>query len=257
MADGGQSQRAAAMAAFNAAANKSADEPAAASGNLTARQLAMQNFNKQGLVSSREVAGMKGESQHAQAMRNLAIDEQPKGKVVPNWKQTTAQKNAYAFKKEMGEGPSSARKMFQDKQADAPQASPVPVNASRPPMVYQSAAKAAAPSAPAAGEGGVVSSGSATGPGAAEAEEGVTHDLNVLVAGIKRLVTDGKGSVDEDGGWLTTFGAVVDDEELEQVLESLVGTLKAGRKRGVLEWKGQLLLKGPNDNEPIKLMPGN
>ena len=33
-----------------------------------------------------------------------------------------------------------------------------------------------------------------------------------------------------------------------------VGTLKAGRRRGVLEWQGQMLLKGPHDNERIKLV---
>jgi len=44
----------------------------------------------------------------------------------------------------------------------------------------------------------------------------------------------------------------MDDEELEQQLESLVGTLKAGRKRGLLQWEGQILLKGPHDAVPIK-----
>jgi len=83
----------------------------------------------------------------------------------------------------------------------------------------------------------------------------VDHDLSLLVAGIKRLVAAGKGSTEADGSMLTTFGAVVDDEELEQQLESLVGTLKAGRKRGVIDWKGQLLLKGPDDAAPIQLLP--
>ena len=46
----------------------------------------------------------------------------------------------------------------------------------------------------------------------------------------------------------------MDDESLEQQLESLVGTLKAGRRRGVLDWKGQMLLKGLHDSEPIKLV---
>ena len=31
-----------------------------------------------------------------------------------------------------------------------------------------------------------------------------------------------------------------------------MGTLKAGRKRGVLQWTGQMLLKGPHDNEVIR-----
>ena len=96
---------------------------------------------------------------------------------------------------------------------------------------------------------------SAGGRGAAEAEELVKHDLAILQAGIVRLVEAGNGEKGADGSYKTTFGAVVDDEELEQKLESLVGTLKAGRKQGVLDWKGQMLLKGPNDNEPITLLP--
>ena len=30
--------------------------------------------------------------------------------------------------------------------------------------------------------------------------------------------------------------------------------LAARRKRGVIDWKGQLLLKGPDDNAPVKLL---
>lgn len=40
-------------------------------------------------------------------------------------------------------------------------------------------------------------------------------------------------------------------------LESLVGTLKAARKRGVIDWKGQMLLKGTHDAVVIKLLPGS
>jgi DNA-directed RNA polymerase subunit beta' len=45
---------------------------------------------------------------------------------------------------------------------------------------------------------------------------------------------------------------IIDDEELEQQLESIVGTLKAGRKRGLLAWEGQVLLKGPHDGVTVK-----
>ena len=60
------------------------------------------------------------------------------------------------------------------------------------------------------------------------------------------------------------FGVLFKDEILEQQLESLVGTLKvihclvvlkrkAARKRGVIDFQGQLLLQGAHDNVDIIL----
>ncbi len=46
---------------------------------------------------------------------------------------------------------------------------------------------------------------------------------------------------------------VFKDEVLEQQLESLVGTLKAARKRGVIDFQGQMLLQGAHDNVDIIL----
>ena len=80
-----------------------------------------------------------------------------------------------------------------------------------------------------------------------EVTEVVERDLALLIAAFPRL-----GTTNADGSISTTFGRVVDDEELEQQLESLVGTLKAGRKRGLLAWEGQILLKGPHDGVPVK-----
>jgi hypothetical protein len=36
-----------------------------------------------------------------------------------------------------------------------------------------------------------------------------------------------------------------------------VGTLKAASKRGAIDWKGQMLLKGTHDAVVIKLLPGS
>ena len=87
---------------------------------------------------------------------------------------------------------------------------------------------------------------------AAEADaaaEGVETDLKHLIEGIKRLGTPGVF----EGSLTVTFGKLFDDDELANKLESMVGTLKAGRKRGVLAWEGQLLLKGKDDDAPITL----
>ena len=43
------------------------------------------------------------------------------------------------------------------------------------------------------------------------------------------------------------------DEILEQQLESLVGTMKAARKRGVIDFQGQILLQGAHDNVDVVL----
>lgn len=40
------------------------------------------------------------------------------------------------------------------------------------------------------------------------------------------------------------FGALFDDEQVEQYYEALVGTLKTAKKRGYINFKGQMLLKG-------------
>lgn len=236
-------------------------------GQLTARQLAMKNLAKGGVVSQREAQGIKGESLHSQAMKNLGVSDQPQQKVIPNWKMTGAQRAAYEEKKAMRAGGesqmSAAMKAFggqlgsTSSTPSSTTSTPRTMSFAAPPKPSPSRPRGdsapptsekvkAAPPTPA----NVVSSAPTSGAGgAAEAEEGVTNDLKLLVAGIRRL-----GVAEADGSMVATFGKIVDDEELEQQLESLVGTLKAGRRRGVLEWQGQLLLKGKDDAAPIKLV---
>lgn len=43
------------------------------------------------------------------------------------------------------------------------------------------------------------------------------------------------------------------DDKVANTLESLAGTLKAAKKRGILSYKPELLLQGMSDNEPITL----
>jgi len=65
---------------------------------------------------------------------------------------------------------------------------------------------------------------------------------------IKRLgeVKDGKHTV--------KFGILYDDDKVQQYYEALVGTLKAAKKRGIISFQSQLLLKGAHDNEDIVLL---
>lgn len=49
------------------------------------------------------------------------------------------------------------------------------------------------------------------------------------------------------------FGELMQDEEVEQIFEALMGTLKAARKRDLLSFEGELLLQGQHDDHVITL----
>jgi hypothetical protein len=44
------------------------------------------------------------------------------------------------------------------------------------------------------------------------------------------------------------------DEVLEQQLESLVGTMKAAKKRGLIAFEGQMLLQGAHDHVVVTIV---
>jgi hypothetical protein len=44
------------------------------------------------------------------------------------------------------------------------------------------------------------------------------------------------------------------DDDCQQQLESLVGTLKAAKKRGIVQWPGQMLLSPMNDDVDVVLL---
>ena len=57
----------------------------------------------------------------------------------------------------------------------------------------------------------------------------------------------------EEGSPWVTFGELFDDDQVANYYEALVGTLKSAKKRGLIEFKGQMLLKGPHDNVVISI----
>eukprot|EP01006_Ploeotia_vitrea_P050991 TRINITY_DN67517_c2_g11_i2.p2 TRINITY_DN67517_c2_g11~~TRINITY_DN67517_c2_g11_i2.p2 ORF type:complete len:101 (-),score=13.83 TRINITY_DN67517_c2_g11_i2:256-528(-) len=67
-----------------------------------------------------------------------------------------------------------------------------------------------------------------------------------LIKDINRL-----GSKNADGKASVKFGVLFDDEQGQQFYEAIVGTLKAAKKRGMVEFKGQMLLKGAHDDVDI------
>ena len=72
------------------------------------------------------------------------------------------------------------------------------------------------------------------------------HDIQLLLDCLRRIGAP-------DGA--TTFGRVFSDEILEQQLESLVGTLKAAKKKKLVQFEGEMLLQGAHDHVEIRLMP--
>lgn len=62
--------------------------------------------------------------------------------------------------------------------------------------------------------------------------------------------------IGEDDGTVT-FGELFDDDKVQQYYEALVGTLKSAKKRGLIDYKGILLLKGVSDNVVISIKHEN
>ena len=85
----------------------------------------------------------------------------------------------------------------------------------------------------------------------------VTSSLEVLSqhgermdAEISQLLKD-IYRIGEPGSPSVTFGELFDDDQVANYYEALVGTLKAARKKGLITYEGQVLLKGINDDVVI------
>lgn len=78
----------------------------------------------------------------------------------------------------------------------------------------------------------------------------IDQEVQQLKKDIARL-----GTRNPQTGKITVkFGVLFDDEAAQQYYEALVGTLKAAKKRGILEFPGQMLLKGAHDDVEIVLL---
>mmetsp|Transcript_28035 Transcript_28035/g.78619 ORF Transcript_28035/g.78619 Transcript_28035/m.78619 type:complete len:1735 (+) Transcript_28035:155-5359(+) len=71
-------------------------------------------------------------------------------------------------------------------------------------------------------------------------------DLHQLLRDIQRV---------SDGDTRVTFGELFDDPQVEQHYEALVGTLLQAKRRNLVAFTGQMLLKGPHDNVVISIIP--
>jgi hypothetical protein len=50
------------------------------------------------------------------------------------------------------------------------------------------------------------------------------------------------------------FGELFDDDQVANFYEALVGTLKSAKKRKMIDFKGQMLLKGAHDNVMVSIV---
>lgn len=79
-----------------------------------------------------------------------------------------------------------------------------------------------------------------------EYENRLDEECAQLLIDIRRIGDAGEPHV--------LFGDLFDDDEVANYYEALVGTLKAAKKRGLIEFKGQMLLKGVNDKTKITIV---
>ena len=78
----------------------------------------------------------------------------------------------------------------------------------------------------------------------------VEREVLEIQRDIKRI-----GQVNADTGKHSVkFGVLFEDEKVEQYYEAIVGTLKAAKKRGYIDFKGQMLLKGAHDDVDVILV---
>eukprot|EP00842_Homolaphlyctis_polyrhiza_P005075 jgi/Hompol1/5569/HPOL_000421-RA len=77
----------------------------------------------------------------------------------------------------------------------------------------------------------------------------VTDEIQKLIGEIKRL-----GSQGADGRWSVKYGVLVKDDRVANIFEALVGTLRAAKKRKIVQYDGELLLQGVHDNVDIVVL---
>jgi len=83
----------------------------------------------------------------------------------------------------------------------------------------------------------------------------VEHEIKLVQFHIARI-----GKEQPDGTVVTTFGDMFNDPTAEQIFESLVGSLKAAKKKGIIKFDAQMLLMPTHKDVKItlveKLPPG-
>ncbi|XP_007578289.1 costars family protein ABRACL [Poecilia latipinna] len=77
----------------------------------------------------------------------------------------------------------------------------------------------------------------------------VSHEINLLVEEIQRL-----GSKNDKDQTSVKFGVLFRDDRCANIFEALVGTLKAAKKKKIIDFQGELLLQGVHDDVDVILL---
>lgn len=77
----------------------------------------------------------------------------------------------------------------------------------------------------------------------------ISHEISLLVNEIQRL-----GSKNANGQTTVKFGVLFNDDQCANIFEALVGTLRAAKKKKLIDFQGELLLQGVHDNVDIILL---
>jgi len=80
----------------------------------------------------------------------------------------------------------------------------------------------------------------------------VNHHEKRVETEVRQLVDDIR-RIKPEGELHCHFGDLFSDPQVEQFYEALVGTLKAAKKKGLIQFKGQILLKGMHDQVRVSI----
>ena len=80
----------------------------------------------------------------------------------------------------------------------------------------------------------------------------VDEEVQLLVKHLKRIA--GVAESDTETRVSVKFKTLFDDESVQDVFEALVGTLRAAKKRKVVAYEGEMLLRGMSDDVDILLL---
>ncbi|KAJ3227179.1 hypothetical protein HK099_003142 [Clydaea vesicula] len=77
----------------------------------------------------------------------------------------------------------------------------------------------------------------------------VDHEVTLLIKEIQRL-----GEKDSTGRYVVKFGVLALDDHCAQIFEAIVGTLKAAKKKKVVDFKAEILLHPTHKDVDIVLL---
>ena len=79
----------------------------------------------------------------------------------------------------------------------------------------------------------------------------VEEECKHLVKEIERIAGGSKNGNDKV---FCTYGQLFDDDVVQNTFEALMGTLKAAKKRDLINYEGQLLLQGVHNHVEIEIL---